>query len=939
MNLFHKSYTLLTLILAALCFGCTDEILSPDSPNQPEDSGSGLISIDLPGVMGISLNANSAAETRADDKTSDQKNFNDGIAGEYDLATPDPSSNEYYHYLLLFKTADASSKPLIFPIDDSWQLKYDENSPYNNLTLSISKVFLNNMNGEITDQDDLSNFSTTKELAAYLKGMDAYVLLNFKMSDSGYGEDKNEANYSLSGTTKITGASTLQKLSTLTKSQFESLRMKDFKIRAKKITKDTSGNDIEVEKDFLTMSNSVYSQNGTKVLDAGFDPSKIYTTQLEAALNPSLVVYVERLASKVTVQFDLQKLNTAEFDPYGHQQRIRGVYFDDNNKGLPVFIMEVEKVDMTNGSGITFDKVNGYNINREKVNATLRILGFGLSNLEPDTKLFKDINPSLSSTDVAWEWNDPSNHRSYWARDDKHYLLEKAGSDPWYVGSKAKGYPHQFRLALDADSVSSLHLGLRGTRTGYKDYTEISDEYYVGSGSSPYISYKKLGEIDVTKTIDTEGGEVYLKYKSFDDLLGGFNDINFSRSSTTGRYTYDPMYTLENTYFDPGMLLGAASWIWPWQREPYATATNLIILAEIEFDDNPSDNSSQSGEQGSETPGVGTDGLRTRDSSGIPILDGETRNGPRTVYLGQNNIFYLKPENLLKSKLAILNQVMLEGGNAGIQILHGQWDHHERWTNGNANEAGDSHLDKVAWNENSKLWFGKVQWDKDDQGNETNHVTLVDLLDDDGKPVVDSEGNNVQRVPLSEEILLQVDDNIVNYLTLIPAEISGGDGQRLIAPHENYMGKDYRYYLAPEKEETYSEEENGQTVVKKRVVMDKKLAVEISYNHLVALIHKIIGPVDVYTNGKMYFSVPIPHYYSSYGPNSNKNAWKRLGGFSIVRNNWYNITVEQITRMGTPVDVSNQPIVPVMDVKRSYINLGVTVKEWHDLTQDNIPLM
>ncbi|MCH5225154.1 MAG: Mfa1 fimbrilin C-terminal domain-containing protein [Muribaculaceae bacterium] len=902
------------LFSALFAPSCTDDLISPDSGTQGPDGN--LATLNLPGVMGIGISTDLDVKTRAPQNASPE--FHDGDESEYDLSSPD-GNGENYNYLLLFKSTVNNGRPLIFPIDQTWEKLYDETSSTNNLTLTISKVFVNQIDGDVSGSSlkmpDLHTSLT--EWKSFLSGMTAYVVLNFRLYDSGYGVDGTLPNYVTSEGGLLPGNNTVEKLSRLSETQFKDLYLRDYKVRGiKNVTSD--GESTTSSKDFFIMSNSVYAVSSSEVVGVPIDSSKIFDNVEDAISQPCLEVYLERLASKVSVQFDLGKLNSAEFDPYGHQQKIRGVYFDDTNKGLPVFLMEVEQVDMTNGTGITFDATNGYNINRKKVNATIRVLGFGLSNTEPKSYLFKDINPSLSSDAAGWQWNDPINHRSYWAR-APHYQLEKPLGDVFFANAKAKGYLHQFRLALDSDSVVSYHSGIVG---GYNYSGNPEEVYYINNTS--YTSYNQLGEIVLDKTIDQQGADVFLRYKSFNELLNDFDNIQAIKAPTTGRFTYSPLYSLENTYYDPGTLLGPSGWIWPWNREPYATATNLILLAEIEIDDNTSGDNTGSSSSDSEGDTVG---FSTRETDGLSSAD--TRNNPRTVYLGQNNIFYLKLENLLKSKLAILNQVMLEGGNAGIQILHGQWDRHTRWEEGDGHVGDDSHLDKVAWNEGSKLWFAEVEWEEDNNGNPTNVVKREPILDANGSPVVDEDGNPLYRVSLSQQFLLPTSDDIIRFLDLIPAEISGGDGQRLIAPHQNFMGKDFRYYLAPIK--AGSSENNPE--------MDRDMAVEISFNHLVALIHKIIGPVDVYTNGKMYFSVPLPHRALEYGPNRGVNSWKQFGTFGQVRNNWYNVTIDAITRMGTPVDVPSQPIIPVMDVKRSYINMGVSVKEWHDIVQDNVPMM
>lgn len=893
-----------SVLFSLSLLSCREDVLSPD--NNGSSSITGQINlINLPGVYGISIQEinNSGVDSRGDNSTVaiDGNSFADGSVSEYDLINTElqeDKNTEFYHYLLLYNSSDANSKPLIFPIDATQNVR--DNNPYNLLTLTITKVLTTEGNSELNNNDVFHNITSKARFAEVISGYKPYVLLNFKLID---GDNRN---YSIDSehdapitVPEVTNSSTAQKLSTLTRAALEKLQMRNFRISAKKAIPNGSGT---YNSNYFTMTSSVYSNGSVRIVDGTLKSENIFSTEEEAKAHPGLTVYVERLASKITVDFDIKKMAQVEF---GFVDSSEGSYSDtksendnylknntpelaaepvkveyDNTTGLPVIHLKVRRVNMDNGTGIKFDD-SGYTILTTPMDATIRILGFGVSNLEMQENLFKYVK---NTYDPTWNWRDVNNHRCYWA-EDSHYDLE----GPSGVFTKAKGYPHQYRLALDTDSVTSYHAG---------KYTgAASVEYqldYEDNNALKYINYTSLG----APTNETISG-VYLKYKSYNDLAREFKTIGFV--SVPNGFEFDPIYALENTYVDQGML-SELNWRWPWQREPYAAATNLMLLASIEIDDNP-----YKGD-----------------------LDTEVAND---LYLGQNSIFYLKLENLLKSKLEIFNKVMLSGGNAGFQILHGQWDRHSRWDEDDKNQYKDTHLDKVGWNEGSYLWFAETEVYP--QGDPHEGMPIYDK-----KEIEDEEGNKVitYKVKLKEggSIRLNVDDNITDYLTLIPAEISGGDGQRLIAPTEPYMGVNYRYYLAPVKKD-----DNGNEILdeNKKPVMDEGKAVEISFNHLVALIHKIIGPVDVYRGGRMYYSVPIPHRDLSFDPDANTRAWTRIGSFGIVRNNWYSITVDKISRLGTPVDDADQPIVPVMDVKRSYINMGVKLKDWHQLKQDNIPVM
>ena len=796
-----------------MLFACKDDLLTPAPSNNSISIFSYEI-IDLPGIFAIDMTSSDIVGSRADILSSDTQSYDDGLDNEYDLAAPD--DKEFYHYLILYKTTDADAKPIIFPIDVSKPLIANNES---NITLTVSKMFK-------TGDEENEIIETVNDFKNLIQNTQPYILLNFKF------DNLSEISLNPYDDSSTKPSSTYQKLQTLTRSQLEKISIGDYKIRAKKsVTTYKDGNARE-ESDFFIMSSSVYSDNNKKIVDGEIDINKIFNNPQSAIENPALTVHVERLASKVTVSFNLESIEAGDFDPNG-KQNIKDASVNQKT-GLPEFRVNVQEVDMSYPGGIKSD-LYGYEIMTKDVDATIRILGYGLGNLETQEYLFKDIDYTLSS--VNWTWNDPANYRSYWAN-DLHYKLASPSSAP-FANAKVEGYPHQFRLALDTDTVASYHKGLDG---GYNNYVDYQEDYTIHDES--FVSYNKLGEIETDAVID----KAFLKYKSFQNLCDEFQNhrIISLNNDNTASVSYTPFYSLENTYYDPGSLNG--TWIWPWQRVPFATATNLIVLAEIEID--------------------------KKDDS----------NEALTLYSDQNNNFYLEKVNLLNSKLAIFNNVLRQGNSSGIKILNGKWDRHQPVV------SSDTQLDKITWKAGSVLWFAEVNFDSD------------------GNPFLTGEPWQVNIEPNKDDILNQD-------LDLIPAEISGGDGQALIAPAEKFMGKKYRYYLAPVKTDQYGTR-----------IMNDDLAVEINYNQLVALFLKIIGPINVYDSGKMYFSAPIPHRISSFSSENFNEAWKTFGAFSLVRNNWYHIEITEFTQIGTPVHFPSQPILPVMDGK--HMNIGVKLHDW-----------
>lgn len=260
------------------------------------------------------------------------------------------------------------------------------------------------------------------------------------------------------------------------------------------------------------------------------------------------------------------------------------------------------------------------------------------------------------------------------------------------------------------------------------------------------------------------------------------------------------------------------------------------------------------------------------------------------LYYGQNDIFYKNAEEIIDAKLLLFNKIILPGGNSGLRILNADWKNHlpntvyhgnieEGWDGGDMGNSGYSDtqgssdmLNVKGWYVNSILWIGK--------GTEEWEAKKEDL-------------------------------------TLIPAEISGGDGKLMLAPA--YKDEElYSFYLAPKDTEGNR---------------DREKSVKINYNNLVSLFHKQLGTIDHFKNGYMYYSGVITH---SVTKNEN-NSWKILGQIGTVRNNWYDINITGINSIGRSVDDPSQPIIPVLDVKRDYLNMTVKILNWHTITQDNIP--
>lgn len=841
-----KNVPVFVLLLIALV-ACRDEVIS--EPDLPGDNytDENIATYDLPGIFAVKISDNSSFATRADgdnednSSPSDNATFDDGIASEYKLA---PGSG--YHFVVVYKKGDDAGTPLaVFPL--SFTEDPEMNDPAgSNITCYARTVVASK------SQDAKLKFASKQALVDKIlkNGNDfneAYVLLNFDCKNvftgtevSGGNTESEAAAFSIDAS-----KSNAANLFALTRAEFLSLPLKDYKITVNNT-------------DYFTMSNSVYADATFENVQADYkidaDIDKIYDSEDEAKSHlsePVVSARVERLAVKYTVNF-------------------KDGYSSDPTTGLPQYPVKINIY-----SGITYTK-DGYSINSDEKGATIHVLGYAVNDTEKSSYLLKKLSANknyfipVTSLSTTKSWTDPNNFRSYWA-EDPHYSLEKnTGDDAHY--KSAKGYPQQFRQALEVDSILQFHGVNKDPRRGYiwDEEPEVTVErniYRIDENgdkvfdhTEPVVFYKSLGRQDNTSFND----KCVLRYWSFDEMQKQYAKL----TATDG---VKPFYSLENTYYDPGMKTGnteGSTWVWNWRKAPYSVATNLTLLCEMTID---------------ETTGTG-----------------ETKP---TLYRGQNNVYYNSEESLLESKLEIFNKVILSQGNAGINVFHAFFASHGFLSTGEDDFHGtNTSLEKVAWNRGSVLWICE---DVEDNGEETKDAREM----------------------------------TANDLRLIPAEIAGGDGQCLIAP--KMMGPNYRFYLAPilKDENDNPIKESGEPVKNgEPVYRDRKNSVEISFNHLVALFHKSIGPIDVFTEGKMYYTIPIPHRVKSLIMDGNEPHWKTLANIGVVRNNWYDITVSSITGVGTPVHDVTQPIVPVMEVVRSYINANIQVYGWHVLTQENLPM-
>lgn len=769
----HLALGILTLALA----GCTaDEIAEPSpSPSQSTSSTGTLKEYQLPGYFTVGINLGETSTTRDPWNPSDNKtgSYENGESNEYALA---PGN---YHYMVLYKSSDANT-PIVLPLNIK-----DPGTPNtnpSNVTVTVKSV--------ITDKDIADDLSTVEKMQNYFKDFDkAYFILNANLKKSN--TTVSDANVTI--TDEDNTASILAKLTEtnlLTKTQ-----IKDYSIKVK-----DDGTLSSDGAEYFTMTTSVYVDSSNK-LAYGYQfasdrDNAIYDSESKALSenNPYITGWVERLASKFTVEF----LQTT-----GQDGETIGYSSTDEN-GMPVYSLMVDGY-----AGLEIGE-QGYTIKTTDTHASITIMGYGLNCLERSSNLLKH----LSSTTYYDNWNDVSKHRSYWS-EDPHYLINS---------STNSSYPVQYRWALEIDTVRSDHAGGHIYRDAKEDNLDFERLYM-----------KRHRDTD-TDVLD------YFSFSDF-DFTGTYNHDAYNTPAIFSRPSV--LYSLENTTKqDEGFgVLGKK-----WNRGAYSATPNLVVVGKLSIDGSKGD-----------------------------------------LYRGQNNIFYTDRNNLLTAKLDIMKQVILPDGNSGIRVLNVSWLEHNTEEENPKDEKDSDYVTIMSWPNGSTLWI-------------LPKPTEGDFTDEYRK-----DSNNYREIEPTD-------------LWLIPAEIGGGDGQRLIAPKD----KDAEYYLA-------KTDENGKIAF--NATTDLKVNQKVSYDLIVSLFHKIIGPIERFEDGYVYYSMPIPHAQTV---TDMENSWNNVGYLGVVRNNWYHIKISGINGVGTSIDDPEQPIIPVLQVTRSYLNGAVEIIDWHTTSQKDI---
>ena len=145
---------------------------------------------------------------------------------------------------------------------------------------------------------------------------------------------------------------------------------------------------------------------------------------------------------------------------------------------------------------------------------------------------------------------------------------------------------------------------------------------------------------------------------------------------------------------------------------------------------------------------------------------------------------------------------------------------------------------------------------------------------------------------------------------------------------------------------------NGKKKINKVTYNDNTKSDEVGSNdaNILNIIVNHIGDVSVYENGIAYYNVLIKHFGEDLTPwhswengtnakiptvgdiypdNSDANY---LGRYGVLRNNWYNLKVNKVSKIGTP-DIDT-PLNSPDDNLDSYISVSINILSWAKRSQD-----
>lgn len=119
-------------------------------------------------------------------------------------------------------------------------------------------------------------------------------------------------------------------------------------------------------------------------------------------------------------------------------------------------------------------------------------------------------------------------------------------------------------------------------------------------------------------------------------------------------------------------------------------------------------------------------------------------------------------------------------------------------------------------------------------------------------------------------------------------------------------------------------------------IVDESTLTDLSDNDRMSLIYELWGVADHFNDGKMYYPVAIPikvngSTLQAAGSDVNE-SWH-----GVLRNGWYRFSLNSVSKLGYPVDVLSQPIVPNNEDPNRLILVDIVIIPWH-VEEQYVPL-
>ncbi|MCH5224568.1 MAG: fimbria major subunit [Muribaculaceae bacterium] len=155
-------------------------------------------------------------------------------------------------------------------------------------------------------------------------------------------------------------------------------------------------------------------------------------------------------------------------------------------------------------------------------------------------------------------------------------------------------------------------------------------------------------------------------------------------------------------------------------------------------------------------------------------------------------------------------------------------------------------------------------------------------------------------------------------LTLEDAFVIDGDCKKMVWAQDHHV----KLVIA----RTYYNAEGDELYEKVETVTDNVTGKEIPItdNDIRSWFYDWIGAADHFAQGQMYYAKAIPHLRNLVPADQVDR-----GDYGVVRNNWYNISITAISKVGTPISNLSQPIVPTVISLEDGLVYDVDLLGWH----------